>query len=47
MGFADNTGSVSYNLKISEQRVEAFKAYFKEIKISEDRISSDVGRMIV
>lgn len=47
IGFADNTGTVSYNLKISGQRVDSVKAYFIELGISEDRISSDVGGLII
>lgn len=47
IGFADNTGTVSYNLKISGQRVDSVKAYFIELGIPEDRISSDVGGLII
>lgn len=46
-GYADNTGSISYNLQISQKRVDAVKAYFISIGIAESRISADVGGLII
>ncbi|TFV95789.1 hypothetical protein E4S40_06085 [Algoriphagus kandeliae] len=47
IGFADNTGTVSYNLQISGKRVESVKNYFISLGIDPARISSDVGGLII
>lgn len=47
IGYADNTGTVSYNLKISEKRVAAVSDYFVSLGIDSSRISSDVGGLII
>lgn len=46
-GYADNTGTVSYNLQISAKRVDAVKDYFISLGIEESRINSDVGGLII
>lgn len=46
-GYADNTGTVSYNLQISARRVAAVKDYFISLGIEESRINSDVGGLII
>ena len=47
VGFADNTGSISYNLQISKNRVASVKAFLEKQGIDSSRISSDVGGLIV
>ena len=48
VGFADNTGSISYNLKLTTQRVEAVtKALTDTYNISPDRINVSNGGLII
>ncbi|GMQ29907.1 OmpA family protein [Algoriphagus confluentis] len=47
VGFADNTGSVSYNLQISKKRVDSVKAYLISQGIPESKILTDVGGLIL
>lgn len=48
IGFADNTGSVSYNLALTEKRVNAVFAVFTDYyKIEPDRISISNGGLII
>lgn len=46
-GYADNTGTVSYNLQISSKRVASVKDYFISQGIEESRINTDVGGLII
>ncbi|WP_157963184.1 OmpA family protein [Algoriphagus litoralis] len=45
-GFADNTGSVSYNLEISKKRVLAVKDYLVTQGLNSDRIHTEAGGLI-
>ncbi|EAZ79756.1 OmpA family protein [Algoriphagus machipongonensis] len=48
IGFADNTGSISYNLKITEKRVESVTEILtSKFQISEDRILKNNGGLII
>lgn len=48
IGFADNTGSVSYNLQISRDRVDAVEeALIQNHNISKDRIQKETGGLIL
>lgn len=48
IGYADNTGSISYNLRLSEQRVNAVAEILKNnFGISEDRIQKESGGLIL
>ncbi|MEP0710902.1 MAG: OmpA family protein, partial [Algoriphagus sp.] len=48
VGFADNTGSVAYNIALTEKRVAAVtQALTDEFKIAPDRISVSNGGLIV
>ncbi|GMQ24154.1 hypothetical protein Aoki45_08360 [Algoriphagus sp. oki45] len=47
IGFADNTGSVSYNLQISKKRVDSVKSYLISQGIPESKILTDVGGLIL
>ncbi|MEN2281200.1 OmpA family protein [Algoriphagus sp. SE2] len=48
IGYADNTGSVSYNLQISEKRVDEVARILREdYKIDPGRIEENVGGMII
>ncbi|MBB6327701.1 outer membrane protein OmpA-like peptidoglycan-associated protein [Algoriphagus iocasae] len=48
IGFADNTGSVSYNLAISEKRVdEVARILVEDYQISSDRIDKNNGGLII
>ncbi|WP_339868226.1 OmpA family protein [uncultured Algoriphagus sp.] len=48
IGFADNTGSVAYNLKLTEKRVEAVSKTLTDFyKIEPDRISISNGGLII
>ncbi len=48
VGFADNTGSVAYNLKLTRERVEAVKKVLTETyDIPASKISTEEGGMIV
>ncbi|WP_026952230.1 OmpA family protein [Algoriphagus mannitolivorans] len=46
-GFADNTGSIAYNLRISEKRVNAVRDYLTSLGINPTRINSNVGGLII
>ena len=48
IGYADNTGSVSYNLQISEKRVnEVARLLQEDYGIDPDRIDMNNGGMII
>jgi len=48
VGFADNTGTVAYNLALTEKRVEAVTNTLTDYyKIEPDRISISNGGLIV
>ncbi|PZX51925.1 OmpA family protein [Algoriphagus chordae] len=48
VGFADNTGSVSYNLNLTEKRVEAVSTALKDyFKIPSERINISNGGLII
>ncbi len=47
-GFADNTGSIAYNLKLTEKRVESVKKILMEqYQIPEEKIKAGDGGLIV
>ncbi|MBN7812560.1 OmpA family protein [Algoriphagus sp. H41] len=46
-GYADNTGSIAYNLQISEKRVNAVRDHLISIGIEASKISSNVGGLII
>jgi outer membrane protein OmpA-like peptidoglycan-associated protein len=47
IGFADNTGSVSYNLRLVEKRVNSVKKQLIELGIDQKRIFKDSGGLIL
>ena len=44
IGFTDETGTVEYNMRLSQDRAEAVGDYLRQLGIPEDKIIIEEGR---